>query len=134
MPVTVKRLDPLKPRVLRTEGEYDAAIAELDALLAHNPDPGSPERDRLDLLAVLVHAYDEEHYPMGQAATPQAVINFLLEQQGMTRANLASILGGRSRVSEFFSRKRRLSITQLKKLRQLLNVPADLLLDDTEGS
>jgi HTH-type transcriptional regulator/antitoxin HigA len=47
----------------------------------------------------------------------------------MTRAELAPILGGRSRVSEFFAGKRRLSITQIQKLRDLLNAPADVLIE-----
>jgi transcriptional regulator with XRE-family HTH domain len=56
---------------------------------------------------------------MGDAATPQAVVDFLLQQHGITRAALAAILGGRSRVSEFFAGKRRLSISQIQRLRQL---------------
>jgi HTH-type transcriptional regulator/antitoxin HigA len=124
-----KRLDLSQPRVLRTEEEYDAAVAEIDMLLDQDPSPSTPEHDRLEFLTVLVHAYDEEHYPMGDAATPQAVVDFLLEQHGMTRAQLAPILGGRSRVSEFFAGKRRLSISQIQRLRQLLQAPADLLLD-----
>jgi len=132
MTVIVKRLDFSKPHVLRNEKEYDAAVAEMDALVDRHPPVGSPEYDRLEFLSVLVEAYDEEHHAIGTTATPQAVVEFLLEQQGMTRANLASILGGRSRVSEFFARKRRLSISQIQKLRKLLSVPADVLLDDGE--
>jgi len=127
----MKRLDFSKPHILRNDEEYDAAVAEMDALLDRHPPEGSPEHDRLELLSVLVEAYDEEHHAMGATATPQAVVEFLLEQQGMTRANLASVLGGRSRVSEFFAGKRPLSLSQIKKLRRLLNVPADLLLDDS---
>jgi len=127
----MKSLDFSKPHILRNEKEYDAAVAEMDALLDRHSPVGSPEHDRLELLSVLVEAYDEEHHAMGATATPQAVVEFLLEQQGMTRANLASVLGGRSRVSEFFAGKRPLSLSQIKKLRRLLNVPADLLLDDS---
>ena len=131
MTVIVKRLDFSKPHVLRNEKEYDAAVAEMDALVDRHPPVGSREYDRLEFLSVLVEAYDEEHHALGATATPQAVVEFQLEQQGMTRANLASVLGGRSRVSEFFSGKRSLSLSQIKKLRRLLNVPADVLLDDS---
>jgi hypothetical protein len=61
---------------------------------------------------------------MGETGTPQAIVAFMLEQHGMTRADLTSILGGRSRVSEFFSGKRRLSVPQILKLREVLRVPA----------
>jgi transcriptional regulator with XRE-family HTH domain len=66
---------------------------------------------------------------MGETSTPQTIVAFMLEQQGMTRADLAPILGGRSRVSEFFSRKRRLSVPQIQKIRDVLHIPADLLMD-----
>ena len=68
---------------------------------------------------------------MGAAATPQAVVDFLLEQRGMTRAGLARYLGGRSRVSEFFAGKRNVSLAQIRKLRELFNVPADVFLEGT---
>jgi HTH-type transcriptional regulator/antitoxin HigA len=131
MTTLTKALNLSPPHVLRGEEEYDAAVGEIDALLDLEPARGSLEHDRLELLGVLVEAYDEEHYRMGDTATPQAVIDFLLEQRGMTRASLTPILGSRSRVSEFFAGKRRLSISQIQKLRQELSVPADLLLPAT---
>lgn len=123
-----KNLDFTNPRVLRNEAEYDTAVAQIDELLDRDPPPGSPENDRLEFLSVLVEAYDEEHHQMSPS-TPQEIVDFLLEQQGKSRADLASLLGGRSRVSDFFNRKRRLSIAQIQKLRAFLNVPADLLLE-----
>lgn len=122
------RLDLTRPHLLRDEAEYDLAVAELDALLDLDPAPGTEERDRLDVLTVLIEVYDEAHYPMGGAATPQAVVAFMLDQRGMTRGDLAAVLGSRSRVSEFFAGKRRLSIPQIERLRDLFLIPADLLL------
>lgn len=121
-------LDFTKPHVLRTEEEYDAAAVEIDALLDADPAPGTEEYERLEFLSVLVEAYDDEHYPMGESSTPQSVVDFMLEQKGMPRARLAPLLGGRSRVSDFFNGKRQLSRGQIKKLRQALGIPADLLL------
>jgi HTH-type transcriptional regulator/antitoxin HigA len=126
----MKRLDFSKPHILRNDEEYDAAVAEMDAVVDRHPPVGSREYDRLEFLSVLVAAYDEEHHAIGATATPQAVVEFLLEQQDMTRASLASVLGRRSRVSEFFSGRRPLSLSQVKKLRRLLNVPADALLEE----
>jgi len=125
----IPRLDFTTPHVLRNEAEYDAAVAEVDSLLARDPEPKTPDHDRLEFLAVLMEAYEEVHYPMGETGTPQSAVDFMLEQKGMTRADLAPTMGGRSRVSEFFAGKRRLSVVQIQKLRALLDVPADLLIE-----
>ena len=121
-----KLLDSRKPRLLRNEREYDAAVAELDELLDQDPPEGTDAFDRLEFLSVLIETYDEEHHAIPEAS-PQDVIDFLLDQRGMTRADLADVLGGRSRVSEFFSGKRELSLNQARALRDLLGVSLDLL-------
>jgi antitoxin component HigA of HigAB toxin-antitoxin module len=121
-------LDFSKPHVLRSDEEYDAAVAEIDALLDRELVPGSEDEDRLEFLTLLVEAYDEEHFPMGSATTPQSIVDFMLEQRGMQRSDLAELMGGRSRVSDFFNGKRELSRAQIKALRDLLGIPADLLL------
>lgn len=115
--------------MLRNLAEYESAVAEVDELLERDPPEGSREADRLRFLSVLIGAYDDEHYPMGDTSTPQSVVALMLEQQGMTRADLAPMFGGRSRVSEFFSGKRRLSVPQMQKIRDLLHIPADLLME-----
>jgi HTH-type transcriptional regulator/antitoxin HigA len=56
------------------------------------------------------------------------VVKFMLDQRGMTRSDLYEMMGGKARVSEFFSKKRRLSIEQLRALHKALGIPADLLL------
>src|SRR5215212_5724716 len=121
-------LDFSKPHVLRSDEEYDAAVAEIDALLDRDIVSGSEEEDRLEFLTLLVEAYDDEHFPMGGSSTPQSIVDFVLEQRGMQRSDLAEVMGGRSRVSDFFNGKRELSRTQIKALRDLLGIPADLLL------
>ena len=125
----------MKPieHVIRSEAEYDAAVAEIDELLDSEPRQGTPQYERLELLSVLVEAYDDEHYRIGEAAKPQDVLDFLLEQRGMTRADLTPILGTRSRVSEFFAGRRRLSIGQIQKLRREFKVAADLLIPTESG-
>ncbi len=121
-------LDRSRPHVLRNEAEYEAALAEVDVILTREPDLGTPEADWLELLVVLIESYEREHYPMGGTSTPQSILDFMLDQRGMSRKDLSDIMGGRSRVSEFFAGKRHLSLTQVRRLRHLLRVPADLLI------
>jgi HTH-type transcriptional regulator/antitoxin HigA len=122
-------IDLPTPRVLRSQEEYDNAVAEIDRLLNLDPRPSSEEHDRLEILSLLVEDYDAKHNPIDDSdLTPQDAVEFMLDQKGMTRAELADIMGGRSRVSEFFSGKRELSKTQIEALRDKLGIPADLLL------
>lgn len=78
---------------------------------------------------VLVEAYEDDHDPIDESAgTPQSTVRFMLEQKGMTRADLAPLMGERARTSEFLSGKRRLSVEQVRALREALGIPADLLI------
>lgn len=121
-------LDFAKPHLLRNAREYKAAVAEIDRLLDRKPRRGSEDYDRLEFLSVLVEAYEDAHDPIDESGTPREVVLFMLEQKDMTRADLVPILGSKSRVSEFFSGKRPLSVSQVKALRKELGIPADLLL------
>ena len=122
-------LDFTDPHLLRTDEEYEAAVAEVDALLDADPQPGTVEFERLEFLSVLIEEYEDAHEPpIGAGVTPQSVVDFMLEQKGLTRADVAEAMGGKSRVSEFFSGKRDLSREQIKALREMLGIPADLLL------
>lgn len=122
-------LDFSTPHVLRNAKEYRAAVTEIDRLLDADPKRGTASGDRLEFLSVLVEAYEDVHDALDtHGGTPQSVVAFLLEQRGMSRAELALLMGGKGRVSEFFSGKRRLSVEQIRALRDELGIPADLLI------
>ena len=123
-------LDVTRPTVIVTEAEHAAALAEVERLMALAPAPGTPEAKQLETWAILIEAYEDEWYPMGEASTPQSAVEFRIEQLDMTRTDLVPILGGRSRVSEFFSGKRPLSMTQVARLRDELGISADLLIPE----
>jgi HTH-type transcriptional regulator/antitoxin HigA len=120
-------LDFTKPHVLRDEAEYRAAVDDIDRLLDADPEPGSEAYERLEFLSVLVQAYEDTHSPLEELPTPQAVVDFMLEQKGLPRSDLAKWLGGKSRVSEFFGGIRPLSLRQIEVLRDQLGIPCDLL-------
>lgn len=122
-------IDIPSPHVLRTQEEYDAAVAEIDRLLDLDPRAYSEDYDRLEMLSLLVEDFDSRNDAIDDSdLTPQDAVEFMLDQKGMTRADLVGIMGGRSRVSEFFGGKRELSKTQIQVLRDVLGIPADLLL------
>jgi HTH-type transcriptional regulator/antitoxin HigA len=125
--VSTTLLDFSKPHVLKSEAEYDAAISEIEHLLDQDVEAGSEGYDRLEFLSVLVEHYEDERYPMG-SVTPQQAVTFMLEQKGLDRSDLDEVMGGKSRVSEFFTGKRDLSKAQIEGLRRVLGISADLLL------
>src|SRR5919106_2563268 len=94
-------MDDLRP--IRTEADYEAALAEAERLWGARV--GTPEGDRLDILATLIDTYESEHYPM-DPPDPIEAIKFRMEQQGLTRKDLAGILGSRTRVAEVLNRHR----------------------------
>lgn len=109
---------------IRTESEYEAALAEVESLIASRA--GTPEGDRLDVLVALVQAWEAEHHPI-DAPDPIALLQFVMEQRGLDRADLQPMLGGRGRVSEVMARKRPLSLSMIRKLQSGLGLPADAL-------
>jgi HTH-type transcriptional regulator/antitoxin HigA len=88
---------------------------------------GTPEGDRLDVLATLIDAYEAEHDPM-DPPDPIEAIKFRMEQQGLTRRDLEEIIGTRTRIAEVLNRKRGLSITMIRRLHERLGISADVLI------
>lgn len=123
-----KLLDFSRPHLLRDEREYKAAVTEIDRLLDLDSAAGTEEYERLEFLSVLVEEYERDEFPVGGDISVQEIVDFVLEQRGWNRSALARIMGGRSRVSEFFSAKRSLSKSQIEALHRELGIPADLLL------
>jgi len=121
-------LDFTKPHVLRNEVEYTAAVAEIDQLLDLDPPLHSEAYERLEFLAVLVHAYEEAHFPLAQLTTPQDVVTFMLDQKDLAHTDLAQWLGGESLMLAFLQGTCSLSPPQIERLREHLGIPADLLI------
>ncbi len=112
-------------RPIRSEADYHAALTELERLWGGKA--GTPEGDRLDVLATLIDAYEGEHEPM-DPPDPIEAIKFRMEQQGLTRRDLEPIIGSRARVAEVLNRKRDLSIAMIRRLHERLGISAEVLI------
>ena len=117
----------IKP--IKTEVDYETALAEIDGLWGAAY--GSPEGDKLDVLATLVEAYEEKHYPI-EAPDPIEAILHQLESRGLTRRDLEQYLGSRGRVSEILNRKRPLSLEMIRNLQVGLDISAEILVQPYE--
>lgn len=113
----------LKP--IRTEADYQAALVVIERLWGARA--GTPQGDRLDILATLVDAYENEHYPM-DPPDPIEAIKFRMEQQGLNRKDLAAVLGSRTRVAEVLNRRRGLSINMIRRLHEKLGISVEVLI------
>jgi HTH-type transcriptional regulator / antitoxin HigA len=116
-------MSQIKP--IRSEEDYEAAVAEVERLWGARS--GTPEGDRLDVLATLIDDYESEHDPI-DPPDPIEAIKFRMEQQGLTRKDLEGILGSRTRIAEVLNRRRGLSINMIRRLHDRLGISAEVLI------
>jgi HTH-type transcriptional regulator/antitoxin HigA len=111
-------------RPIRTAADHRAALTEVEMLMCAKA--GTPDGDRLDVLATLVEAWEARHVPI-PAPDPITAILFMMEQKGLERRDLEPAIGSRARVAEILNRKRALTLPMIRALSRLLDLPADAL-------
>lgn len=114
-------------KLIRTKEELAAAFARLDQLWGAAS--GTPEGDELEVLALLIEKYEDEHCLM-PPSDPIEAIKFRMEQQGLTQKDLEPFIGSSGRVSEVLNRKRKLSLAMIKRLHDGLHISYESLLAD----
>jgi HTH-type transcriptional regulator / antitoxin HigA len=112
--------------VIRSEEQHQEYLSEIQRLLAHEPQPGSEEAERLELLSVLVEAFENQKYPI-EAPDPISAILFRMQEQGLKQADLVPYFGTRSRVSEVLGRKRPLTVNMIRALSSGLGISTETL-------
>ena len=115
----------LKP--IRTEAEHAEALAEIERLW--DAPEGSLEADRLEVLAMLVEAYEKSAFPI-QAPDPVDFLGYIMETRGLTRKDLEPHIGPRGRVSDILNRVRPLTLEMIRRLASGLGLPAEVLIQD----
>lgn len=114
-------------RPVHTEADYKSALKEISRLMESDPELGTPDGDRLDVLATLVQAYEMKHYPV-DLPDPVEAIKFRMEQGGLTPKDLEPMIGKRNRVYEVLNRKRGLTLPMIWRLHTELGIPAESLI------
>ena len=110
---------------IKTEKDYDAALQLIEELW--DSEEGTAEGDRIDILITLVDAYEQINHPI-YPPDPVAAIEFHMDQNELTRADLETYIGTRARVSEVLNRKRGLSIEMIRNLHEGLGIPLESLI------
>jgi HTH-type transcriptional regulator / antitoxin HigA len=114
-------------RPIRTDADHADALRRIDELM--DAEPGTPEADELDVLATLVEAYEDRHFPIADP-DPLAAIQFRMEQLSLTRKDLEPLLGSRGRVSEVLNGRRALSLQMIRRLNRELGIPLESLVGE----
>ena len=115
------------PKVIKNLQEYEEALTEYDTLLDADPDPGTPDADKLELLSHLIGDYEEREFPI-DLPDPIEAIKFRMEQQNLIQRDLVPYIGSPSKVSEVMNRKRPLSLNMIRALHEHLHIPAEVLM------
>ncbi len=113
-------------KVIRSEEQHQEYLLEIERFITCEPQPGSEMADNLELLSVLVEAYENRKYPI-EAPDPISAILFRMQEQGLKQADLAPYFGTRSRVSEVLARKRPLTVNMIRALSTGLGISTETL-------
>jgi len=116
--------------IVQNQADHEAAKALVSKLMQSNE---AADRARMVAQARLIEAYERARWPRKAPPLPD-LLTYLVEQNGLTRADLVPLLGTASRVSEVMSGKRELSMTMVKRLRERFHIPADLLISASESA
>ena len=116
-------------KIIKTNKDYKNALERAYILMQQNIKKGSAEENELEILVLLIQKYESEKYPLA-APNPIEAIKFRMEQLGITESEFSKIIGFKSRKSELFSGKRKLSLNMIRKLHDSLHIPADVLIQE----
>ncbi len=117
----------LKP--IKSEEDCEAALERIYTLMQPTLVPGTIAADELEVLSILVEDYEKKQHAL-PAPNPIEAIKFRMDQSGISVAEINKIFGGRSRKSEVFSGKRKLSIGMIRSLHKKLKIPAESLISE----
>lgn len=114
-------------RPIRNEDDYDWALQEIATYFGSEPQPGTPEADRFDVLAALIESYETRAWRI-ELPDPLDAIRYRMEIGNLRTRDLAEVLGSKSRASEVLNRKRPITLDMARRLHEAWGIPADVLI------
>ena len=112
----------IKP--IHTDEDHAAALAAIERLWG--AEHGTPDGDKLDVLATLADAYEEKRWPDADI-DPIDFLKTVMDDTERTQADLARLIGSRSRASEVLNRRRALTVAMIWKISTEWGLPAEAL-------
>jgi len=117
----------MKLKPIRTETDYNAALKAIERYFDKPPRRGSSEADTFDVLATLIEAYERKRWSIG-LPNPIDALRYRMKTGGYTQADLAALLGSRSRASEVLNGKRELTLSMIRRIAVAWSIPAEVLI------
>lgn len=111
-------------RPIHTEADFQDALREASAYFDSEPEPGTPDGDRLEVPMTLVQAYEARHFPI-DLPDPVEAIEFRMQQAGLTPKDLVPAIGRLNRVHEILAGKRPLTLSMIWRLHEQFGIPAE---------
>jgi HTH-type transcriptional regulator/antitoxin HigA len=122
-----------KINIIRDEAGYAEALAAFEAYFDNEPEIGSDDGDRFELLGLLLAKYEQEHFPPPRTG-PVEAIRFAMDRRGQRQSDLADLLGSRSRASEILNGRRELTLPQIRLLSKVWGIPAEALIAESQAA
>ena len=119
-------LTAFKPKVIKTQAEYDEAhriLVELIMLPSLSPE----QIELRELIIVLLKEFDHKQ-PTPEPASPQEVLVYLMEEHHLKQADLVGKIGSKGVVSEIVNGKRSISKSQAKVLAEIFHVSSSVFI------
>jgi HTH-type transcriptional regulator / antitoxin HigA len=115
-------------RAIHNEADLDWALAEVEPYFKKEPEPGTPDGDRFEILTSLIEAYEDKRWAIPTDIDPIAVIEHAIKDLGRSRKELVAIIGSRGRVSEILGKQRALTIEMIRAISKEWKLPVELLI------
>ena len=114
-----------QPKVIKSEEENETALKVVEQLM--HSDNRTPEENELyDLLVTLIEKFEQEYYQPGVTSTPQSILHFLMEQKGIVRKDLETVLGSQEIATKVLDGKLEIDRDRAKVLGDFFNVDSSL--------
>lgn len=117
----------MKLKPIKTEADYNEALKRLEEIF--DAAIGTDESDEADILGLMIDDYEKKYYPI-DAPDPIEAIKIRMEEMHLKQVDLIDAIGGKSRVSEVLSRKRKLTVKMIRKLTKKLNLSPETLIGE----
>ena len=111
---------------IKSNKDYEEALKRLETIF--DAPLNTKEGDEAEIISLLIENYENQYHPI-EAPDPIEAIKIRMEEMGLKQKDLVGIIGAKSRVSEVLNKRKKLTVDMIRKLEQILNLPASILVN-----